>query len=51
MTGMWDSLTASMFTGIVQDIIGLLPIVLPAVVGLLALRKGLNFVFGMIRGA
>ena len=50
-TSMWDGITSDMFTGIVTEIVGLLPIVLPAVIGLLAFRKGLAFLFGSIRGA
>lgn len=38
-------------TGITTEITGVLPIVLPVVVTVLALRKGISFLMGTLRGA
>lgn len=41
--------TVSM-SGITGEIIGVLPIVLPVTITVLALRKGISFLFGTLRG-
>lgn len=38
-------------TGITTEITGVLPIVLPVVITVLALRKGISFLMGTLRGA
>ena len=38
-------------TGITSEIVGVLPIVLPVAVTVLALRKGISFLMGTLRGA
>ena len=38
-------------TGITSEIVGVLPIVLPVAVTVLALRKGISFLTGTLRGA
>lgn len=45
-----STVTADMITPIVQQITSLVPVLLPAVIGVLAFRKGLSFFIGMIRG-
>ena len=37
-------------TGITAEIIGVLPVVLPVAITVLALRKGISFLFGTLRG-
>lgn len=46
-----DSVTTSMFNGILTQMTDLLPIVLPVVVACLAFRKGISFLKSMIAGA
>ena len=48
---MFDMVTASMFNGIFDEVIGLVPKVLPAVVSFLAFRKGWSFIQSAIQGA
>lgn len=48
---MFENLTSATFTGILDEIKTLIPIVLPAVVGFLAFRKGWSFLKGEIRKA
>lgn len=43
--------TADMIGGVLDEVVGLLPVVLPACIGFLALRKGVSFVLGMLRSA
>lgn len=37
--------------GVLDEVIGLLPTVLPVMIGFLAIRKGISFVLGMLRSA
>lgn len=39
------------FSGITAEIVGVLPIVLPVAITVLALRKGISFLLGTLRGA
>lgn len=48
---MFENITSTTFTGILDEIKNLIPIVLPAVVGFLAFRKGWSFLKGEIRKA
>ena len=45
-----SQISQSTFNGILDQITALLPVVLPVVVAGLALRKGISFMIGMIRG-
>lgn len=45
-----SALTSVTLTGITTEIIGVLPIVLPVAITVLALRKGIAFLFGTLRG-
>lgn len=38
-------------SGITSEIVGVLPIVLPVAITVLALRKGISFLMGTLRGA
>ena len=40
-----------MLSGVLNEIVGLLPVVVPAMIGFIALRKGISFVLGMLRAA
>lgn len=39
------------FDGIAKEITGVLPVVLPVLVTIIALRKGISFLMGTLRGA
>lgn len=41
----------SNISGVLDEVIGLLPTVLPVMIGFLAIRKGISFVLGMLRSA
>ena len=41
----------AMLQGVLNEIVGLLPTVLPVVITFLAIRKGISFVIGMLRSA
>lgn len=45
------AMTDVTLTGITAEITGVLPIVLPVAITMIALRKGINFLFGVLRGA
>lgn len=40
-----------MLSGVLDEIVGLLPIVVPVMISFIALRKGISFVMGMLRAA
>lgn len=44
-------ITGPMLQGVLNEIVGLLPTVLPVVITFLAIRKGISFVIGMLRSA
>ena len=43
--------TADMLGGVLDEIVGLLPVVVPVMVGFIGLRKGLSFVQSVLHGA
>lgn len=49
--GMFDFLTSASFDGVLAGITELLPKVLPAMIGFIALRKGISFIQSILRGA
>ena len=40
-----------MLNGVLEEIVGMLPIVFPVSVGFIAIRKGVNFVLGALHSA
>ena len=44
-------LTGIQLTAVLDEVVGLLPTVLPVVIGFIAFRKGLSFVKGTLKGA
>lgn len=44
-------ITAEMLGGVLDEITGLLPIVLPVMIGFIALRKGIAFVQSILHSA
>lgn len=46
-----EALKGITMTDITAEIVGVLPIVLPVAITLMALRKGIGFLFSTLRGA
>ena len=44
-------ITGEMLSGVLDQIIGLLPVVLPVMITFIGLRKGIGFVRGILQGA
>lgn len=44
-------ITGTMLQGVLNEIVGLLPTVLPVVITFLGIRKGISFIIGMLRSA
>lgn len=44
-------INAQMLSGVFNELVSLLPIVIPVIIGFLAVRKGLAFVLGSLRRA
>lgn len=44
-------ITSEMLSGVLDEITGLLPIVLPVMIGFIALRKGIAFVQSILHSA
>lgn len=38
-------------TGVLDEVIGLLPVVIPVMIGFIALRKGISFLQGILHSA
>lgn len=43
--------TAEMMSGVLDEVIGLLPVVIPVMIGFIALRKGISFLQGILHSA
>lgn len=43
--------TAEMLSGVLNEVIGLLPVVVPVMIGFIALRKGISFLQGILHSA
>ncbi len=43
--------TSDMVSGVLNEVVGLLPVVLPASISYIALRKGLSFLISTLRRA
>ena len=50
-TGLSDVVTSGMLEGVLDEIIGLLPIVIPVLIGFIGLRKGVAFVQSILHSA
>lgn len=46
-----DIITADMLNGVFEEIVAMLPVIVPVTVGFIAVRKGLSFLFGSLRKA
>lgn len=43
--------TGEMLSGVLNEIVGLLPVILPVMIGFIALRKGIGFIQSILRSA
>lgn len=43
--------TANMLQGVLSEVIGLLPTIMPVMIGFIAIRKGISFVLNMLHSA
>lgn len=48
---MFSGVTSSSFNGVLDQVVALVPIVFPAVIGFLAFRKGWSFIKSAVKGA
>lgn len=48
---LYDIVTADMMTGVLSEVLGMLPVVIPVTIGFIAVRKGLAFLFQSLRKA
>lgn len=48
---MFDAITSDMFLGVLTEVTGLIPVLLPAVIGFMAFRKAWGFIRSAIAGA
>lgn len=46
-----NAITTEMLSGVLDQLTSLIPVVIPTVVGFIAIRKGLSFVLGSIKKA
>jgi len=44
-------ITSTMLQGVLSEVTGVLPTVIPVVITFMAIRKGISFVIGMLRSA
>lgn len=50
-TDLKDIVTADMLSGVLDQVIGLLPVVIPVMIGFIALRKGIGFIREVLHSA
>lgn len=43
--------TADLLSGVMDEIVGMLPVIIPVSVGFISIRKGLGFLFSSLRSA
>lgn len=46
-----DVVTSTMLSGVFDEIVALLPVVIPVMVSFIALRKGISFIQSVLHGA
>lgn len=50
-TGLAAIVTAEMMSGVLDEIVALLPVVIPVMIGFIGLRKGISFIQGVLHSA
>ena len=43
--------TSDMVSGVLAEVLGVLPVIMPAMIGFIAIRKGISFVLSMLHSA
>lgn len=51
MANLSTIVTAEMLGGVLDEIVGLLPVVIPVMIGFIGLRKGISFIQGILHSA
>ncbi len=46
-----EVVTSAMVSGVLDEIVGLLPVIIPASISFIAVRKGLSFLISSLRSA
>ncbi len=46
-----EIVTSAMLQGVLNEITSLLPVIIPALISFIAIRKGISFLIGTLRGA
>lgn len=46
-----SAVSSANISGVLDEVVGLLPTVFPVMIGFIAIRKGISFVIGMLRSA
>lgn len=46
-----SAVSGANISGVLDEVVGLLPTVFPVMIGFIAIRKGISFVIGMLRSA
>lgn len=49
--GLADIVTSDMLSGVLNEIVDLLPVVIPVMIGFIGLRKGISFLQGVLHSA
>lgn len=50
-SGLASVVTEEMLGGVLDEVVALLPVCIPVMVGFIALRKGVSFIQGVLRSA
>lgn len=50
-SGLADIVTSDMLSGVLNEIVDLLPVVIPVMIGFIGLRKGISFLQGVLHSA
>lgn len=50
-SGLSDIVTTEMMSGVLDEIVALLPVVIPVMIGFIGLRKGISFLQGVLHSA
>ena len=45
------TITSSMVNGVLDEVVAVIPIIVPIAISFIAIRKGISFVLGMLRSA